>query len=239
MPGFGLRRLVSRIRRRLYSEFWARWISVLPVAPLSPMGGFERGRPIDRVYIEGFLARHADDIRGHALEVGDDTYCRRFGQDKVTRQDILSDSAVNPATTIVGDISRPETLPNSVFDCIVLTQVLQYVFDLPSAVRSIHSALKPGGVALITVPAVSHLVADEWRSQWCWLFTQTSVTRLFEDVFGNADLEVNSYGNCLTATAFHYGLAVKDISVRALEQHDPSYPICLTVAVRKGLYDGG
>ena len=43
--------------------------------------GFDRGTPIDRYYIESFLSTHASDIRGHVLEVADNTYTRRFGGD--------------------------------------------------------------------------------------------------------------------------------------------------------------
>ena len=41
--------------------------------------GFERGRPIDRYYIEKFLDQHADDVRGRVLEVQEDDYTTRFG----------------------------------------------------------------------------------------------------------------------------------------------------------------
>jgi len=52
------------------------------VTPLSRGFGSDRGRPIDRHYIEGFLARHATDVRGRVLEFGDDAYTRRFGADR-------------------------------------------------------------------------------------------------------------------------------------------------------------
>ncbi len=42
--------------------------------PLSDDFGFSRGMPIDRHYIEAFLADHAADIRGRVLEIGDDAY---------------------------------------------------------------------------------------------------------------------------------------------------------------------
>ena len=40
--------------------------------------GYGRGNPVDRYYIEGFLARVAADGHGRVLEVGDHTYTRRF-----------------------------------------------------------------------------------------------------------------------------------------------------------------
>ena len=50
--------------------------------------GHDRGLPIDRHYVEGFLARYAADIQGRVLEIGDDAYSRRFGAARITQQDI-------------------------------------------------------------------------------------------------------------------------------------------------------
>ena len=47
--------------------------SLRRLKPISPDWGSERGLPIDRYYIGQFLAAHAQDIRGHVLEIGDDS----------------------------------------------------------------------------------------------------------------------------------------------------------------------
>src|SRR5216684_3818977 len=59
-------------------------------SPISREYGADRGTAIDRYYIEGFLARHADDVRGIVLEIHDDTYTKRFGKNLVTRSEVLS-----------------------------------------------------------------------------------------------------------------------------------------------------
>src|SRR6185503_10982321 len=46
------------------------------LTPISRVFGFDRGTPVDRYYIENFLADNASDIRGRVLEVGDDSYTR-------------------------------------------------------------------------------------------------------------------------------------------------------------------
>src|SRR5919106_1440966 len=78
-----------------------------PLEPVSRSFGFDRGLPIDRHYIEGFLQRHgswsgysAGDIRGVVMEVGGDAYTRRFGKDSVERVEILHVSRANPSATI-------------------------------------------------------------------------------------------------------------------------------------------
>ena len=49
------------------------------LTPISYEFGYDRGQPVDRYYIENFLSRHADDIRGRVLEIGDNHYTRTFG----------------------------------------------------------------------------------------------------------------------------------------------------------------
>jgi hypothetical protein len=66
-----------------------RFGSLRRVTPISRQFGLDRGQAIDRYYIESFLARHATDIRGRVLEIGDDSYTRKFGDGCVTRSDVL------------------------------------------------------------------------------------------------------------------------------------------------------
>src|SRR5262249_6056962 len=66
-----------------------RFGSFRRVTPISREFGFDRGLPVDRYYIEQFLSVHADDIRNRVLEIGDDTYMRRFGGSRVTKGDVL------------------------------------------------------------------------------------------------------------------------------------------------------
>src|SRR5690606_36209613 len=128
-------------------------------------------------YIENFLERHREDIKGRVLEIGDDAYCRRFGGG-ITRQDVLHVSSENEEATIIGDLSHPGVLPDSSFDCMVLTQTLHLIYDMPAAVRHIHRALKPGGVALVTVPGTTQVDRGEWGSSWYWSLPLLSLQRL-------------------------------------------------------------
>src|SRR5690606_18275839 len=100
------------------------------VEPVSRVFGFDRGLPVDRYYIEAFLARHAGDVRGRVLEVGDDTYTRRFGGEHVTKRDVLHVVEGNPRATFVGDLSDAPGLPSDAFDCIILTQTLHLIYDV-------------------------------------------------------------------------------------------------------------
>ena len=74
-------------------------------APISRKFGVDRGLPVDRFYIERFLEAEADSIRGQVLEIGEDTYTRRFGGQRVTGNDVLHVTGDNPAATIVADLA--------------------------------------------------------------------------------------------------------------------------------------
>ena len=201
--------------------------------PISRSSGFDRGRPIDRYYIEAFLDRYRLDISGVVLEVGDDLYTQRFGGTRVATSDVLHFTPDNPKATIIADLAVGEIIPSGRFDCVVLTQTLQYSQDLPAALRTIERVLRPGGVVLATVPGFGPISRDEWSERWCWGFTSTAVRGLFDPVFGAENVAVEAFGNVLTATCFAQGLAVEDVSVDALDKNDALYPVVVTVRAVK------
>jgi glycosyltransferase involved in cell wall biosynthesis len=207
--------------------------SLRRIIPISREFGYDRGLPIDRYYIENFLACHADDIRGRVLEIADATYTRRFGGDFVTTSDVLNIAEGNPDATIVGDLTCADHIPSDTFDCVILTQTLHLIYDVPAALRTTYRILKPGGVIIATFPGISQIVKDDWSEEWCWGFTTMSAQRLFEEVFPVENFKVESHGNVLAATAFLQGLAAEELRQEELENCDHQYEVLITVrAVR-------
>ena len=203
------------------------------LSPISREYGFDRGRPIDRYYIENFLALHSRDVRGRVLEIGDDSYTRQFGSDRVTRRDVLHVSAQNPAATIVGDLATAAHIDSNAFDCVILTQTLQLIYDVSAALSTIHRILRPGGVVLATFPGLSQIADQNWRDTWYWGFTAASARRLFEAAFRGSVVEVSNCGNVLAATAFLHGLATDELEPRELDYHDPDYELLVMVRAVK------
>jgi SAM-dependent methyltransferase len=200
------------------------------VVPVSRQWGFDRGLPIDRYYIEGFLARHAADIRGRVLEIQDDTYTQRFGADRVTVRDVLHVIEGNPKATIVADLTEANHIPSAIFDCIVLTQTLNYIYDVRAALKTVYRILKPGGVLLATVPGICHQ-ADPGSA--FWNFTTMSVRQLFAEAFLPTHVQVESHGNVLAAIAFLHGLATQELRQDELDYYDPEYEVSITVRAVK------
>lgn len=213
---------------------WAHMGSLRRVAPLSAFFGFDRGKPVDRYYIEAFLDAHRSDIQGRVLEIGDRAYTTRFGGDRVARSDVLHARPGNPEATLVGDLCSGEGVPEETFDCAILTQVLPFVWDVPGAIRTAVRAVKPGGVLLVTVPGISQISrydADRWGDYW--RFTSQSIRRLFEHEPGLGRVELTTFGNALSATAFLHGMAVEELRGRELEEAHPDYEVIIGVrAVR-------
>ena len=235
VPAPVLRWAKAKLRGRAYvpPAGWVRFGSLRRVSPLSRSFGYDRGLPVDRYYIERFLAAHAEDIRGRTLEVGDDAYTRRFGGDRVERREVLHIEPGAPGATVIADLAAADHVPSEAFDCIVLTQTLQLIYDLPAAVATLHRILKPGGVVLATVPGLSQISDDEWCASWCWAFTPLSARRLFAAVFSPEEVEVEAHGNVLAATAFLHGLAAGELRPQELDHHDASYPLLITVRAVK------
>jgi glycosyltransferase involved in cell wall biosynthesis/SAM-dependent methyltransferase len=225
--------------RRLRSRFGRKPVGRVDLGdlrrttPISPVFGYDRGRPIDRRFIESFLARHAEAIRGRVLEIGDNSYTKRFGGERVTRSDVLHVSQGAPQATLLGDLENGNDLPSDAFDCIVLTQTLHLLFDLRRAVATLHRLLKPGGVLLITVPGVSSVDRGEWGFSWQWSFTASSLRRLLELSFPVAGIGIEVSGNVLAAVAFLHGLADHELDPSELDAQDPHYPVIVAARAVK------
>ena len=221
---------IQQIRDRPYRipKGLVRYGDLKRLSPISDNFGSDRGTPLDRYYIERFLAQYTTDVHGRVLELADNHYTRRFGGTRVQRSDILSVEATNPKATFVGDLTHSNVIPEATFDCIIFTQALQYIFDLRAAVTTLNRALKPGGVLLVTVPGLTKMEEKLWP--WYWAFTEAALRRLLADQFGEDAVSVEVHGNIFAATAFLYGIALEELDVSDLNANDSAYPV--TVAAR-------
>jgi SAM-dependent methyltransferase len=222
----------ANLRRWLRRLARPAWLGTLRrTAPLSDAWGYDRGIPVDRHYIERFLESHRNDIHGRVLEVGDRHYCGRFGEG-VSACDVLDIDPSNPLATIVADLAQAETIPDDQFDCVILTQVLQFVFDARAAITHAHRILRPGGVLLATVPSVSRIDRALATSDF-WRFTRASCTTVFGSAFGPAQVEVRAQGNVLADIAFLTGMAAEELGRRELDICDEFFPLIITVRAAK------
>jgi SAM-dependent methyltransferase len=211
----------------------AQWGNLRRLNPFSKNWGLERGQPIDRFYIEKFLAQFASDVRDNVLEIGDDRYTRQFGSTKVIDSDVLHYEEGNRIATIVDDLTTANSIESNRYDCIICIQTLQYIFDLEAAINSIHRILAPGGVALVTFPGITSMGDKTWIDQWCWSMTPASARLLFGRNFMETNVTIQSFGNLLSSVSFLYGFASRELTNDELLYQDSAYPLIIGVRAKK------
>jgi SAM-dependent methyltransferase len=205
----------------------------LPIAPVSNQFGLERGQPIDRFYIEQFLAANADCIKGRVVEIAENTYTLKYGK-AVVQSEILHVDPTAANATLIADLTQPDSVPENIADAFICTQTLNFIYDVNSAVCGIHKLLKPNGKALITVAGlsqVSRFDMDRWGDYW--RFTDKSLRRLLAAHFEEADIDITTFGNAHSATMFLQGIVMEEVDKRKIGVQDPDYQMVIGAVVTK------
>ena len=206
--------------------------SLRRLTPISKEWGFDRGTPVDRFYIEQFLESSKADIQGVVLEIGGDLYTRRFSSNRVVKSEVLSPEPT-PGATVIADLTDGSNLPSDTYDCIIATETIQFIYEVRSAVKTLHRILRPGGTLLATFPGITPTSDRVYGSTWSWSLTPISAKRLFSEFFAADSVEVRTYGNVLAAASLLYGLAAEELSNQELTTHDPEYAVKMAVRARK------
>lgn len=204
--------------------------------PASTKMGCDRGKAIDRFYIENFLHSNERFIQGDILEIADDEYSKKYSGENSNFHILTYDSTVQRTNNLIyGDLTNQETLISNSFDCFICTQTLNFIYDVKEAIKGIHYVLKDNGVALITVSGLSQISPYDYP-RWgdYWRFTDQSLSRLFADVFGENAIQVETYGNLLSSLAFLQGFAVEDIKDETiLHERDPFFQCIIGIVAKK------
>ena len=208
------------------------WGDLRRVEPISAVWGIDRGLPVDRYYINHFLEKNRRDIRGRVLEVKDPGYTQAYGS-MAECTDVVDIAQDNPLATLISDLSARGSLPEAKYDCFILTQTLHIIYEIRNVIENAYRTLRPGGVLLTTLPCVSRIDYESGLEQDQWRFTPASARRLFEDIFGVAQVSIESHGNVLTCSSFLMGLAAADLTAEELNHHDPYFPLLICVRAVK------
>jgi hypothetical protein len=220
--------------------FWNRifhrvkWYDLRSTKPVSKVFGLDRGTPIDRYYIETFLEKNISFIKGKVLEIAESTYSKKFNGG-VTAFEVLHVDDSNKKATIIGDLTKKDTLPANEIDCFICTQTLNFIYNFREAIAGIHHLLKPGGgTALITLGGISQISRYD-MNRWgdYWRFTTLSAQKIFSDVFGEENVKVDFYGNVLSSVSFLEGLAVHELTDEELNFKDEDYQMLITIVAKK------
>ena len=122
----------------------------------------------------------------------------------------------NPEATIVGDLTDAPQIPDGLFDCAIVTQTLQFVYDVAPRTRDPRPHSRPRRRAPRDGTGPDEDLADRGRRRTAsGGTTRPLAERLGAEAFGEANVEVESFGNVLAATGFLYGLAASDLEPRS------------------------
>jgi SAM-dependent methyltransferase len=220
------------LRRRIQRLFRPAWLGTLRrTTPLSDHWGFDRGLPIDRYFIQRFLAENSRDIRGHVLEIKNNAYTQAFGT-AVVSSDVLDIDPANSLATIRADLAAASSVPSTRFDCFILTQTLQFVYDARAAVSHAHRILRHGGVLLATVPSIIRMDRELAHTDY-WRFTVPSCRALIAEFFEPERITIRAHGNVLSGIAFLSGMAAEELRADELAAVDPRFPVVICVRAVK------
>lgn len=223
-------RMTTLARCLLRGHPLPRWGNLRRTTPFSPTYGFERGTPVDRYYLHGFLRAHGDLITGDVLEVQSSTFTSQFGHD-CTRTDTFD---VIPlfSPTYLCDLAHSEAvLPSAAYDCLLLPNTVQHLRELDACLRNAYRVVKPGGVILATaacfIPLTGDTLPDYWR------LSPAGWSEKLAGQWPGSELVVTGHGNCLVATAAQMGLAAEELTGAELDANDPRFPVLTTILCRK------
>lgn len=236
-----LRRWLSRKRfefgrKMLWADRLPDFSALRRTTPYRPDFGWHRGQCIDRYYIDKFFSAHALDVHGRVLEVGDSEYTRKFGADRITQSDVIDLNPGNARANIHDNLCSAASIPDGTYDCILCPQTLLVIYDIHSAIRTMHRILKPGGVLLATTPGIAQICPQpmiDGVGHDYWRFTDLSARRAFTSVFAGANVQIETYGNVLAAVALLHGLVSQEFTPEELDHNDSAYQVTIAIRARK------
>ncbi len=208
-------------------------IANMPDVPASRIFGTERGKPVDRYYIEKFLNDNKQSIWGETLEIAEITYSLKYGEDRIKHAYMLHVNGWGE-NAIKGNLETGEGLEDCRYDTLIITQTLMFIYDLRSAAENIYKTLRHGGTAFVTVAGISQISrydADRWGSYYS--FHEDALHRLFEPLFGVENVSVKCYGNVKTAISMLYGLCCEDLAESDFAEYDKDYPVIIGAVLHK------
>jgi SAM-dependent methyltransferase len=203
------------------------WGQFRRTEPFCKNFGFGRGTPIDRYYLDKFIAHIRPQVKGNTLEIGGAVgNSASFGFTQTTEYHAL-DLHPSPYNDYAGDAHEPSLIAPETFDSIVCFNVLEHCTRPWIVAENIHRWLKKGGKAFCMVPnaqRVHELPRDYWRP------LPSALESMF-DRFTHKQMHV--YGNMMTHMASSYGIACEELTPEELDFSHPDYPVATCIVAEK------
>lgn len=227
------------IRKLICSEKNAEAIGCLDTRPVGKLYGANRGGSICRYYINEFLFQNKNTIKGNVLEIGDRNYTNKFGTAVKESYVLHFDEMASEDRGIcgcefdfMGDLRTGEGIAKDFYDCIILTQVLNFVRDIKDTPNVLIDSLKIGGTLLISVSGISAICRyDMDKYGQYWNFTDKSIRDMF--MRSNTECQVWTRGNCKVACTFLQGMGCADLTEEELRETDEDFQVMIFAVVTR------
>lgn len=225
----------KRLLKKVFNFFKVPifWGNLRRLKPVSSVFGYDRGKQsIARFYINNFIEKNSSFIQGSTLEIGDNSYTLKHGKN-IVKSDVLHVQG-SPTATIIADLTNAYQIPDNTYDCIIIPQTFQFIYDMNAAIENSYRILKPGGILLATFTGISQISRfdmDRWGDYW--RLTSLSAKKLFSTYFNHQNIEIETHGNVLVATAFLQGLASHELTKKELSFKDDNYEVVITIRAKK------
>jgi len=200
--------------------------------PVSRVWGADRGTALDRPFIEHFIQTHAGDVHGRVLEIGQANYARTYGC-RDSQIDVLDIDPENAEADIIDDLQSCSKIGDETYDCLILTQVVQFVPDFERMIATAARILRPGGILLLTTSGITQAPSLTHYQEFFWSFFKPGLKRTLSAHFDKRKLLLDSHGNVGLAASFLMGLAASEVPSELFSVQDPEYPIVLTARAAK------
>lgn len=223
----------EQIRKLNCSEKNAGMIKMLDTNPVGKKYGTDRGGSICRYYIDTFLDRQGGSIKGRVLEIGDRHYTERYGTG-VEESYVLhfEDNDQKGQFDVTGDLRDGRGIQRDFYNCIICTQVLNFVEDIRETPDILIQALQLGGKLMISVSGISTICRyDMDKYGQYWNFTDRSICNMFTR--DDTKCEVWTKGNCKVACAFLQGMGCAELTTEELEDIDEDFQVVILAVVTR------
>lgn len=145
------------------------------------------------------------------LEIGDRHYTELYGSENAQSYVLhFEEGSCQEPYDFFGNLITGTGLTQDFYDCIILTQVLNFVEDITYTADHLINALKPGGKILLSVSGISTICRYDMEiyGQY-WNFTDKSIKNMFSK--NNTKCDVFTRGNCKVACAFCRGCHIRSL----------------------------
>jgi glycosyltransferase involved in cell wall biosynthesis/SAM-dependent methyltransferase len=113
-------------------------------------------RPANRIPLDCWVQEQGRKLSGLILNVGAGEDGSSYGG-RIVRLDAFA-----PRPTVRADLGCPLPFADAVFDGAICTEVLEHVPDAPLLLRELARVLKPGALAIVSIPFVFHYHPDPY-----------------------------------------------------------------------------